>query len=64
MFDRKTGAEGSVLQELCHFVILTIRCLYYDKTGQSSLYIPRDKMVSMQSSEVCFIGFEGNSKML
>ena len=24
---RKTGAEGSVLQELCHFVILTARCL-------------------------------------
>ena len=24
--DRKIGAEGSVLQELCHFVILTIRC--------------------------------------
>ena len=23
MFDRKIGAEGSVLQELCHFVILT-----------------------------------------
>ena len=30
MFDMKIGAEGSVLQELCHFVILTIRCLYYD----------------------------------
>ena len=30
MFDRKIGAEGSVLQELCHFVILTIRCLCYD----------------------------------
>ena len=30
MFGRKIGAEGSVLQELCHFVILTIRCLYYD----------------------------------
>ena len=27
MFDRKIGAEGSVLQELCHFVILTTRCL-------------------------------------
>ena len=26
MFDRKIGAEGSVLQELCHFVILIIRC--------------------------------------
>ena len=25
---QKIGAEGSVLQELCHFVILTIRCLY------------------------------------
>ena len=22
--------KGSVLQELCHFVILRIRCLYYD----------------------------------
>ena len=30
MFDREIGAEGSVLQELCLFVILTIRCLYYD----------------------------------
>ena len=30
MFGRKMGAEGSVLQELCHLVILTIRCLYYD----------------------------------
>ena len=29
MFGGKIGAEGSVLQELCHFVILTIRCLYY-----------------------------------
>ena len=27
MFCRKIGAEGSVLQELCHFVILTARCL-------------------------------------
>ena len=27
MFDRKTGAERSVLRELCHFVILTVRCL-------------------------------------
>ena len=25
MFCRKIGAEGSVLQELCHFVILTAR---------------------------------------
>ena len=30
MFKREKGAEGSVLQELCHFVILAIRCLYYD----------------------------------
>ena len=30
MFDRKKGAETSVLQELWYFVILTIRCLYYD----------------------------------
>ena len=30
MFDIKIGAEGSVLQELCHFVILTINCLCYD----------------------------------
>ena len=30
MFDRKIGAEESVLQELCLFVILTIRCWYYD----------------------------------
>ena len=30
MFERKIGTEGSVLQELCHLVILTIRCLYYD----------------------------------
>ena len=30
MFERKIGAEGSVLQALGHFVILTIRCLYYD----------------------------------
>ena len=29
-----------------------------------SLYILSDEIVSMQSSEVCFIGFEGNSKML
>ena len=28
IFDRKIGAEGSVLQELCHFVIITIRCLH------------------------------------
>ena len=28
--ERKIGAEGSLLQELCHLVILTIRCLYYD----------------------------------
>ena len=27
---RKIGAAGSVLQELCHFVILTMICLYYD----------------------------------
>ena len=27
MFCRKIGVEGSVLQELCHFVILTARCL-------------------------------------
>ena len=27
MFDRKIGAEGSVLQELCLFVILIIRCI-------------------------------------
>ena len=27
MFYRKIGAEGSVLQELCHFVILNARCL-------------------------------------
>ena len=27
---KEKGAEGSVLQELCHFVILTTRCLYYD----------------------------------
>ena len=26
-FYRKIGAEGSVLQELCHFVILNARCL-------------------------------------
>ena len=26
MFCRKIGAEGSVLQELCHFVSLTERC--------------------------------------
>ena len=33
MCDRKVGAEGSVLQELCLFVILAIRCLYYaDRT--------------------------------
>ena len=30
MFGRKTGAEGLVLQELGHLVILTTRCLYYD----------------------------------
>ena len=30
VFERKLGAEGSVLQELCHFVILTIRFLYCD----------------------------------
>ena len=30
MFDRKIGAEGSGLQDLWHFVILTMRCLYYD----------------------------------
>ena len=29
IFNRKIGAEGLVLQELCHFVILKI-CLYYD----------------------------------
>ena len=29
-YGRKIGAEGSVLQELCLFVILTIRWLYYD----------------------------------
>ena len=27
MFCRKIGAEGSVLQELCHFVVLTAICL-------------------------------------
>ena len=27
MFYRKIGAEGSVLQELCHFVILNASCL-------------------------------------
>ena len=27
MFCRKIGAEGSVLQELCHFVFLNARCL-------------------------------------
>ena len=27
MFCRKIGAEGSVLQELCHFIILNARCL-------------------------------------
>ena len=27
MFCRKIGTEGSVLLELCHFVILTARCL-------------------------------------
>ena len=27
MFCRKIGAEGSVLQELCYYVILTARCL-------------------------------------
>ena len=30
MFDRKIRAEGSVFQDLCHFVILTIRCFYFD----------------------------------
>ena len=29
-FERKIGAEGLVLQELCRFVFLTIICLYYD----------------------------------
>ena len=29
---------------------------------QVSLY-SNDEMINMQSSEVCFIGFEGNSKM-
>ena len=27
MFCRKIGAEGSVSQELCSFVVLTVRCL-------------------------------------
>ena len=27
LFCRKIGAEGSVLQELYHFVILAVRCL-------------------------------------
>ena len=30
MFSRKIGAEGSVLQELCLFVILIIRCVITD----------------------------------
>ena len=29
-FGRQMGTEGSVLQELCLSVILTMRCLYYD----------------------------------
>ena len=32
MFGRKVGAEGSVLQELCHFKILIIRCIITDST--------------------------------
>ena len=31
-FGRKIGAEGSVLQELCHFVILIIKCIITDST--------------------------------
>ena len=31
MFGRKIRAEGSVLQELFYFVILTIRYLYYNR---------------------------------
>ena len=30
LFGRKIGAEGSVLEELYLFVILTVRCLYSD----------------------------------
>ena len=37
MFERKLGAEGSVLQEFWHFVILTIRCLYCDFVKSTSL---------------------------
>ena len=32
MLDWKIGAEVSVLQELCHFVILIIRCIITDST--------------------------------
>ena len=32
MFNRKIGAEGSVLQELCLFVVLVIRCIITDRT--------------------------------
>ena len=35
MFCRKTGAEGTVLQTLCHFVILNARCNVYHSTDSA-----------------------------
>ena len=29
MFSMKKGADGSVLQELCHFVVLNVLCMQY-----------------------------------
>ena len=37
MTDRKIGAEGSVLQELCHFVIMIVHILTYKRNATTKI---------------------------
>ena len=59
MFGRKLGAEVSVLQELCHFVIFTINvCIMTDSTYFVKSAPLRAFTGSFQHLQICYRDIE------
>ena len=51
MFDRKIGAEGSVLQELCHFVMFVLWLIVHTLWNQLLLELSLDLFNTLQ---ICY----------